>query len=204
MKTATQRFSNVLKEGFSPILKELGFKKKAQNYFRQGKELSHIINIQKDKWNSKEKIKFTINIGIFSDKFWLAEYDYDNVKILPKIPSEATAIIRKRIGDLKYDHDYWYTVEEQRLEWSLIDEVKTDLEKYVIPFLDQFLSMQQLIEYLTNNITEGANEYCLFVTLAEEGMKAQAQNIFDQLIKNRSELQLENLIETGKKYSMKI
>ena len=47
MKTDTQiKFDTIIKEGFTPLLKPLSFKKKALNYYRQLSEVGHIINIQ--------------------------------------------------------------------------------------------------------------------------------------------------------------
>lgn len=89
MKTASQRFSNVVKEAITPILKECGFKKKGQNYFKSYGDIGHALNLQKDKWNSKDEIRFTINVGIFSSKFWLSEFDFEEKGKIPEFPKES-------------------------------------------------------------------------------------------------------------------
>ena len=96
MKSASQKFTNVLEEGITPILKENGFKKKGQNYFKAIGEIGQIVNIQKDKWNSKDEIKFTINLGIFCEKFWLSEFDFDKTLKIPEFPKESESVIRER------------------------------------------------------------------------------------------------------------
>ena len=68
MKSANQRFSNVVKEGLDHILKENGFKKKGLNFFKLVGDVGQAVQIQKNKWNSKEEVKFTINLGIFSQQ----------------------------------------------------------------------------------------------------------------------------------------
>ena len=71
MKTDTQiKFDTIIKEGFTPLLKPLSFKKKALNYYRQLGEVGHIINIQKSIYSYRNHIKFRINTGIFEPKFW--------------------------------------------------------------------------------------------------------------------------------------
>lgn len=70
MKTDTQiKFDTIVKEGFTPLLKPLSFKKKALNYYRQLSEVGHIINIQKSSYGDRDHIKFRINIGILSLNF---------------------------------------------------------------------------------------------------------------------------------------
>ena len=78
MKTDTQiKFDTIIKEGFTPLLKPLSFKKKALNYYRQLSEVGHIINIQKDRYSHRNHIKFRINTGIFEPKFWAVRYDFN-------------------------------------------------------------------------------------------------------------------------------
>ena len=84
MKTDTQiKFDTIVKEGFTPLLKPLSFKKKALNYYRQLSEVGHIINIQKDRYSHRNHIKFRINIGIFEPKFWAVRYDFKHTGQVP-------------------------------------------------------------------------------------------------------------------------
>ena len=77
MKTDTQiKFDTIIKEGFTPLLKPLSFKKKALNYYRQLSEVGHIINIQKDRYSHRNHIKFRIKIGIFEPKVYEEEKTY--------------------------------------------------------------------------------------------------------------------------------
>lgn len=87
---------------------------KGQNYFKSTGELGQTINIQKNKWNSKDEIKFTINMGVFSGKYWLAELDYKKTKEIPLFPKENESIARERTGELKYGKDYCYSIESQK------------------------------------------------------------------------------------------
>jgi hypothetical protein len=161
MKSASQKFSNVLKEGITSILKENGFKKKGQNYFKSVGEIGHAINIQKDKWNSKDEIRFTINLGIFSEKYWLSEFDFDKTHKIPEFPKESESLIRERIGELKYGKDYWYLVEAQKLEWKLIKDIKEDLVNVVLPFFKKLDTTDKLINHLKSNLNENGNDYRL-------------------------------------------
>jgi hypothetical protein len=56
MKTVSGiKFDRIIKEGFHELLKPMGFKKKANNFYL---------------------IRFTINTGIFVPEFWVVFYDY--------------------------------------------------------------------------------------------------------------------------------
>ncbi len=100
MKTDTQiKFDTIIKEGFTPLLKPLSFKKKALNYYRRLAEVGHIINIQKSSYGDRDHIKFRINIGIFEPKFWLGYYDFKHTGQVPDYPTEPVCLIRKTIND---------------------------------------------------------------------------------------------------------
>ena len=107
MKNAQEKFNNVVKEGIAPILKKNNFKKKGLNFYKDLGDIGHAIKIQKDKWNSKDEVRFTLNIGIFSKPYWFAKYNYDNEIPHPTFPQEPVSIVRKRIGDIKYGYDYF-------------------------------------------------------------------------------------------------
>ncbi|CAM3654706.1 DUF4304 domain-containing protein [Sphingobacterium prati] len=93
MKTETQeKFDRIIKESFIEILKPLGFKKKANNFYLPLEKIGHIINIQKSYYSTKDGIRFTINVGIFSPEYWLACYNYHNEEI-PAFPAEHECLI---------------------------------------------------------------------------------------------------------------
>lgn len=203
MKSASQRFSNVLKEGITPVLKENGFKKKGQNYYKSIGEIGHAVNIQKDKWNSKDEIKFTINLGIFSKKYWLSEFDFDKTQKIPELPKESESLIRERIGQLKYGKDNWYLIESQKSEWKLVKDIKEDLMNYALPFFKELDTTSKLINHLKSNLSEYGNDYRLMIMLAEEGFKGEAEKVYQKLLGNCSEIQIKYIKEKGIKYKLK-
>ena len=113
MKTNTQiKFDTIIKEGFTPLLKPLSFKKKALNYYRQLSEVGHIINIQKDRYSHRNHIRFRINIGIFEPKVWLVMCDFKHTGQVPEYPTEPVCIIRKTINKLRGRNDLYCEVDE--------------------------------------------------------------------------------------------
>ncbi|WP_273209750.1 DUF4304 domain-containing protein [Runella zeae] len=148
MKTISQiKFDRIIKNGFHEILKPLGFKKKANNFYLKLGNIGQIINVQKSQFGDKHSIRFTINTGIFVPEYWLAFYNYSN-KGLPDYPKEPECLIRKRIGDLRNQHDTWYDIEEQTDEQQLINEMKKNLTNFILPNFDRLNSTKKMLQEL--------------------------------------------------------
>lgn len=61
-------FKDIMKSVYAE-LKPLGYKKDGQNFrLFQEDGLCKIINFQRDRWNTKESIAFTMNTGIYFEK----------------------------------------------------------------------------------------------------------------------------------------
>ncbi|MFC6996397.1 DUF4304 domain-containing protein [Rufibacter roseus] len=137
MKTiAETKFNRILKEGFQEVLKPLGFKKKGNNFYLQLEELGQAINAQKSRWNTKDDISFTINVGVFLPDYWQSMV-YNQGKPLPTFPSVYDCYSHKRIGQLRNQLDTWYDVDASTDEEKLIVEMKDNLVNYVLPYLNR-------------------------------------------------------------------
>lgn len=81
MNTETQeKFDRIIKESFTEILKPLGFKKKANNFYLPLEKIGHIINIQKSYYSPKDDIRFTINVR---KKYHYKQDNYSDTFTLP-------------------------------------------------------------------------------------------------------------------------
>ncbi|WP_088161854.1 DUF4304 domain-containing protein [Sphingobacterium sp. G1-14] len=148
MKTETQeKFDRIIKESFIEILKPLGFKKKANNFYLQLEKIGHIINIQKSYYSTKDDIRFTINVGIFSPEYWLACFNYHN-KDVPAYPSEPECMIRERISGMKGLRDIWYNITPMTDIEELITEMKYNISSFILPFFEKLNTVQKLINEL--------------------------------------------------------
>jgi hypothetical protein len=199
--TAELKFDRTIKEGFQEVLKPLGFKKKANNFYLELPELGQIINVQKSAYYSKQKIHFTINTGIFIPKYWLAFYNFHD-GTLPLYPTEAQCLVRKRIGNLKNQKDIWYDIEEETDENVLINEMKENLEKYILPHFDRIKSTTQLLELIeSENLLSGVLDK--LILFGEFKLTEKAQTEFDYLLKKtRNPHILESVKEYGQKYGL--
>ncbi|MNK14517.1 hypothetical protein D3C87_326400 [compost metagenome] len=148
MKTETQeKFDRIIKESFIEILKPLGFKKKANNFYLQLEKIGHIINIQKSYYSTKDDIRFTINVGIFSPEYWLACFNYHN-KDVPAYPTEPECMIRERISCMRGLPDIWYNITPMTDIEELITEMKYNISSFILPFFEKLNTVQKLINEL--------------------------------------------------------
>ena len=201
MKTDTQiKFDTIVKEGFTPLLKPLSFKKKALNYYRQLAEVGYIINIQKSSYGDRDHIKFRINIGIFEPKFWSVSHKGQ----VPDYPTEPDCLIRKTINDLRSRNDLWYEVTDTTNEEALIKEMKEDIQNYILPFFDQLNSAQKIFSALEKDPYLLDMPFAPLIFYGEYGKAEKAQVVYNQLLQGVNPLAERTLKGYAKKYDLNI
>ena len=201
MKTDTQiKFDTIVKEGFTPLLKPLSFKKKALNYYRQLSEVGHIINIQKSSYGNRDYIKFRVNLGVFEPRFWAGSH----IGQLPDYPTEHVCLIRKTINDLRGRKDLWYEVNDITDEQKLIKEVQEDIQNYILPFFDQLDSVEKILSALEKDSNLLGITFDLLIFYAEHGQKEKAQAVYNQLLQKVNPLAKPTLEGYAKKYNLNV
>ena len=201
MKTDTQiKFDTIVKEGFTPLLKPLSFKKKALNYYRRLAEVGHIINIQKSSYGDRDNIRFRINIGIFEPKFWSVSHTGQ----LPDYPTEPVCLIRKTINDLRGRKDLRYEIHNYTDEQKLIKEIQEDIQQYILPFFDQLDSVEKILLALEKDSNLLGITFDLLIFYAEHGQKEKAQTVYNQLLQKVNPLAKPTLEGYAKKYNLNV
>ena len=199
--TDTQiKFNTVVKEGFTPLLKPLSFKKKALNYYRQLSEVGHIINIQKSSYGDRDHIRFRINIGIFEPKFWSVSHTGQQ----PDYPTELACLIRKTINDLQNRKDLWYEVNDVTDEQKLIKEVQKDIQNDILPFFNQLDSVQKIFLALEKDSNLLGITFDLLIFYGEYEQTDKAQAVYNQLLQRVNPLAERTLKGYAKKYDLNI
>ncbi|MCS4224675.1 DUF4304 domain-containing protein [Sphingobacterium sp. BIGb0165] len=185
MKTENQeKFDRIIKESFIEILKPLGFKKKANNFYLPLEKIGHIINIQKSSYSTKDDIRFTINVGIFSPEYWLAHFNYNNNDI-PAFPTEPECLIRKRIGFMRGLSDTWYTVTTTTDVEELVAEMKYNISGFILPFLEKLNTEQKLINELETSEQTLLNTAAKMTFFAELKLLDKARAEYRKILKER-------------------
>lgn len=117
------------------FLKEDDFKKRGNHFFKSNGSIGYCMNIQKDKWNNARQIRFTLNLGIYTERFWLEHEDFKHTGVGPAFPKEYECAVRERIGDLlPTNEDRWYSITSDTDVMNLWDDIEHDLTDYVMPF----------------------------------------------------------------------
>ena len=205
MKTDIQiKFDRIVREGFTPLLKPLSFKKKALNYYCWLTEVGHIINIQKSSYGDRDHIKFRINIGIFEPKFWLGYYDFKHTGQVPDYPTEPVCLIRKTINDLRGRKDLWYEIHNYTDEQKLIKEIQEDIQQYILPFFDQLDSVEKIFSALEKDPYLLDMPFAPLIFYGEYGKAEKAQAVYNQLLQGVNPLAERTLKGYAKKYGLNI
>lgn len=140
MKTPTQLYFDEIVKEVQALLKPLGFKKKALNFYRLHNGFHQLINIQKSAYNSAYELSFTMEICVDEAK------ESDNV-----FPSKFDLTIRERIGRIKKDSDIWYYLSgnldlfKRKAQFAETkQEVLHDIEKVALPFFEKMNSKEKI------------------------------------------------------------
>jgi hypothetical protein len=137
-----------------PVLKQAGFKRKANTWNQAGDISTLVINLQSSQWNSDYAGSFTINLGVFVPQIYKICWSKD----VPSFITESQCVIRCRIGDLigegdvKVDH--WWYIEPSTNIAHLGEQVADTLLRQGIPFLSQFSSLSIIHDFLTSNVRQ--------------------------------------------------
>lgn len=202
MKTVSEiKFDKVIKDGFHEILKPLGFKKKANNFYLKLDTIGQIINIQKSVHGNKDSISFTINTGIFVPEYWLTYYNY-NDKGLPDYPTEPECLIRKRIGTLRNQHDTWYEIKERTDEQQLITEMRKNLTEFILPHFNRLNNTEKILHELDSSDTM-MTPLSKLIVYGEFKLFDKAKGEYERLLNNKINPHfLMTVKEYGHKYGL--
>ena len=133
-------------EKITDYLKENDFKKLGFHFFKSNGSIGYCVNIQNDKWNDANQIRFTLNVGIYTEAFWLECEDFKNTGMIPTFPKEYDCAIRYRIGDLlTVKEDKWYCITSGTDVVKLWSDIEHDLTEYIMPFFIRYNTESDVI-----------------------------------------------------------
>ncbi len=197
MKTKYQlQFDELIKE-IHKLLKPYNFKKSGNNFYKDYSNFGQILNIQKSRWNTKDDIEFTINIGIFEPNFYQIYYN----KQIPKFPKTADCIYTIRIGYLKSNYDFWYNLYDNYNKTK--NEVTSDIKNYILPFFDNTNTSEKIFELIKNGNSSYISPFGKLIIFCKKEKFDLAKIEYNKLLKG-SEIEFfkEKVIEIGKKYNL--
>ncbi|MDQ0231864.1 DUF4304 domain-containing protein [Metabacillus malikii] len=143
-----QIYEHIKKNTISPLLKELGFKKKGNNYYKETNELAYTLNVQGSKWNDTERVDFRINLGIFSKAIYTPSYLQFSGYPVGKYPQVVDSVLQTSISSIKDGIDKWYVIESHTNVEKLEEMLLEDIEQVVMPYFHRFQTVHDVIDEL--------------------------------------------------------
>ena len=132
------------------LLQENDFGKRGYNFFKKNGTVGYCINIQNYKNNNAGQIQFTLNFGIFTERFWLQHLDFKKTGVAPKFPKVEDCAIKERICNLPTQKDdKWYYISSDTNVMKLLNEIERDIVEYAFAVLQQ---IQFRIGYINGSI----------------------------------------------------
>lgn len=147
MPSALEAFDALIRERISPLMREQGFRKQRNTFWIRGDGTWGVINFQKSQWNTRDYMRFTINVGVEADVLRV-----DSRREQP--PHCATCSIDERIGALLGRGDTWWELRGPDDLVAVADEVEQALRACAIPFVKKFPEQRSLLLYWQRVLTE--------------------------------------------------
>ena len=169
-------FDSIVKEIIAPIFKELGFRKNANNFYRDLNSIGQVFNVQQSQWNSKDDKTFVFNLGLIDKEINKEVYERE----FPKFPKEYDCDIRLRLGLLMNKGDRWYDLNKRIDLEKLKIQVKTEIEKYALPFYEKYKDPKNWIEFFDWKYEPLTGPIAKYLILEKYGEKKIADKFWNE------------------------
>jgi hypothetical protein len=144
--TAKEKQTEIIKTYLKPTLKQFGYQTSGQTWWKDKGVFFTLINLQNFSWNSKDSVDFCFNIGIavkatMTDKTGKKPTVHDlNVYLREGfyLPDDRQ--------EYKYKNKTGYTLTDKMNMDDFKNEMKSDFENHIIPFLDKLNSLQDCLD----------------------------------------------------------
>ncbi len=156
---AQPKFKYLLDEHAAPLLTSLGFERRGQVFGLNGPDGWGVVNFQRDRYNTQERVKFTINLGVWSRR--LARF-HGVAPDRAVFPAEMDCHWRARIGEFlrggpslygeRGPHviDRWWTIEWFTWRRRLGASVCAALRDHGVPQVQCRMSDAALLDLCLN------------------------------------------------------
>ncbi|HAM99262.1 MAG TPA: hypothetical protein DCQ26_11705 [Marinilabiliales bacterium] len=161
----------------TPLLKQMGFNKKGNNFYLELGENYGIVNFQKSRESTKEVVLFTANFGVYSSV--LGQFGYnDSVK-----PEVEQCHWQSRVGSfMPGSPDYWWKVNISDNLSGIASNVIETVQSIIVPEINKRLSDEGLINCWLNEDFAGTTEIGRFKYLTVLLKKKGDLNTLNQVV----------------------
>jgi hypothetical protein len=148
---ALEEFKEFLKL-VAPLSKRYGFSRRGQNFYTRRDGNWGVINFQKSQSSTHAKVKFTVNLGIYSQI--LAKFYYKWKEGTP--PTESACHWHKRVEP--GNRAKWWAIDESTLLPSLLREFG-DILPMAVSEIESYITDEALRDLLLSGDCAGASNH---------------------------------------------
>ncbi len=178
MSESAKRIDAIIREELAPLLREVGFRKKARNFHREHADRIDVINVQASRHNDASSAKFTVNVGVY----YPAIAEMSDALPVKGAPKEYDCTVHSRIGALGEDRrDFWWTIEPSSDDASIAKDLAQNVRVYCVPWFERMGNLGAVKDTLASK-----NRSFIAAAIAlYQGNRSEAQEFFDRALKER-------------------
>jgi len=173
-------FQEIITKILKPKLKENGFKKFGNTFYREEKDFLLIFDIWKSRWNTSDRVEFEFETGVFRGSY----HEFMFHEPIPKYIRTNHCSMRLHSGSVlrKGVPCYDYTLTDSTKQTVKL-EIETDIINSFIPFLNNLRIIEDVlifgeIEPLYNSQSKLFVGFCL----AEQGELAKSSRLISEYL----------------------
>jgi hypothetical protein len=182
LRRNTGRYQKMLKEiikdQIAPLFQKNSFSRNGDLFFKVEQGLVKVVDLEYFRFNTFAFFGYWFNVHLFSGDFT------GKKKInLKALLMEGTGLYRKRIGALWEEEQHMYQITDATDEDQLSQKMQVDLHNYLLPFLEQFRELDDVVRFLVaQDSRTGSNDYAYVLALmyAKSGQKIASKRFFTQ------------------------
>jgi len=182
------RVENLIKESFSSVLRESGFRRKGHRWNRERGSFIDVVEVQRPKVNITGDESFAVEGGVFVPEFYEPIWREKPPQFAKTVdcPVRARTDEIARIAGAPPSRQWWRLVGEDDYE-SLKVNMPSVLRELVLPFLERYKSMADIHAALLNprgmQAVNNFRKFHLAIAKAKLGDITGAKSVLEEAAK---------------------
>lgn len=145
MRDLSKEFASIVDDVISPLLKGMGFSKRALTYKRSVGDIVQVFNVQRSQWNSKESSSFYLNIGVMHGAVYS---DVHDGQLPPKDFKIYDCIWQTRLADLYQGVDNDYILDDKHSFEQTRELVEQEMRDKAMPLFRTWSSLAAFLQFI--------------------------------------------------------
>lgn len=187
LSVINRRFERVIEQSFSQYLLAKGYERKGDQFYFKSGRVSKLVTVDRDLDHTyyRQVAIFTIRVDIISEDFWEMSHP-DQAIPIPPFQGYPYSVFKRHLGRFygKERGDQWLALDATIPEQTMIDYLRDLLLTHILPYLDQFNSLDDIL----NEYSRIGPSHLRMRMLARLGRQEEAHTELKRLIASRHQL----------------